>query len=95
MIIICFLDLLEDRWNTLQCKAVLEAIRHVMYTKLGFHGNKDDYYDINNSFIDKVSVYYFLLFNILFEMMGHWDNLVVVIISFCGVVGTCLHASWP
>ena len=33
---------------------VLEAIRFVIYEEIGFQGNSRSYYDINNSFIDKV-----------------------------------------
>ena len=34
---------------------ILEAIRQVLFEDLGFKGNNRSYYDVNNSFIDKVS----------------------------------------
>ncbi|XP_065064907.1 F-box only protein 21-like [Rhopilema esculentum] len=32
----------------------IEAINEVLFKELGFHGNNRSYYDVNNSFIDKV-----------------------------------------
>ena len=54
--LICSIDISEDQWNTLQCKSVLDAVKHVLYTKLQFHGNSDNYYDDNNSYINKVCI---------------------------------------
>ena len=34
---------------------ILEAIRQVLFEDLGYKGNNRSYYDVNNSFIDKVS----------------------------------------
>ena len=33
---------------------ILEAIQIVLFQEIGFCGNKQSYYDVNNSFIDKV-----------------------------------------
>ncbi|XP_056008916.1 F-box only protein 21-like [Ostrea edulis] len=35
-------------------RVVLEIMNHVMYTELGFQGNAENYYDENNSYINKV-----------------------------------------
>ena len=47
----------------------IEAINEVLFKDLGFHGNNRSYYDVNNSFIDKVcitlnrsAIFCFLLF---------------------------------
>ena len=37
-----------------QCKQVLECINRVLYVKLGFHGNTQDYYNEINSNINQV-----------------------------------------
>lgn len=35
-------------------RLVLETMNRVLYNEMGFRGNKDRYYDENNSFIEKV-----------------------------------------
>ena len=35
-------------------KKVLVSINDILYGEMGFHGNVDDYYNYDNSFIDKV-----------------------------------------
>lgn len=35
-------------------RLVLETMNHILYNEMGFRGNKDRYYDENNSFIEKV-----------------------------------------
>lgn len=35
-------------------RLVLETMNHILYKEMGFRGNKDRYYDENNSFIEKV-----------------------------------------
>ncbi|XP_061197730.1 F-box only protein 21-like [Saccostrea echinata] len=40
--------------STKQERVVLETMNHVIYTEMGFHGNEENYYDENNSFINKV-----------------------------------------
>lgn len=32
-------------------------MNHVMYTELGFQGNAENYYDENNSYINKVKIW--------------------------------------
>lgn len=35
-------------------RLVLETMNRILYNEMGFRGNKDRYYDENNSFIEKV-----------------------------------------
>ncbi|XP_060594764.1 F-box only protein 21-like isoform X2 [Ruditapes philippinarum] len=44
----------SDLWNSEHCKMVLDSINRVMFNKHKFEGNKTRYYDINNSYINKV-----------------------------------------
>ncbi|ESO95486.1 hypothetical protein LOTGIDRAFT_160638, partial [Lottia gigantea] len=44
----------ESLWSPEQCRLVLECINFVMFDKLQFKGNKSEYYDPQNSYIDKV-----------------------------------------
>ena len=37
-----------------QCYEVFDAVNEVMYKEMGFKGNKDDYYNRDNSFMSKV-----------------------------------------
>ena len=49
-----FSEVQENLWSCDRCQAVLEALNSVLYVKHKFHGNKADYYNQGNSFIDKV-----------------------------------------
>ena len=40
-------------------KKVLEYINHVLYDEMGFQGNQNDYYALENSYIDKVPSVWF------------------------------------
>ncbi|XP_013421720.1 F-box only protein 21 [Lingula anatina] len=44
----------SSRWEPVQCKMVLEAVNYVLYQELEFHGNSDDYYLPDNSYINRV-----------------------------------------
>ena len=39
---------------SLPSSVILEAINNVLYKQMKFEGNRDDYYNPNNSYIDKV-----------------------------------------
>jgi len=41
---------------SLPSSAVLQSINEVLYNQMKFTGNSDDYYNPNNSYIDKVTV---------------------------------------
>lgn len=47
-------DIMENLWTCEQCQGVLEALNSVLFVKHKFCGNRMDYYNQNNSFIDKV-----------------------------------------
>ncbi|KAL3856329.1 hypothetical protein ACJMK2_011098 [Sinanodonta woodiana] len=47
-------DITEDMWSTGQCRSVLDCLNTVLFEQHEFHGNKDDYYNQTNSYIDKV-----------------------------------------
>lgn len=57
-----YLALLDDIAETLQpamrlastAAEQIETLTHFLFEELGFHGNSDNYYDPNNSFLDKV-----------------------------------------
>ena len=57
-----YLTLLDDMAETLQpamCRIKtapeqVKALTHFLFAELGFYGNGDNYYDPNNSFLDKV-----------------------------------------
>ena len=44
----------ENMWSSQESKEILAATNHILYTVDGFAGNKEDYYNPNNSFINKV-----------------------------------------
>ena len=44
----------ENMWSPQESKEILAATNHILYTVDGFAGNKEDYYNPNNSFINKV-----------------------------------------
>ena len=44
----------ENLWGSQESKDILAATNHIFYTVDGFAGNKEDYYNPNNSFINKV-----------------------------------------
>ncbi|XP_074644009.1 F-box only protein 21-like [Tubulanus polymorphus] len=50
----CFSELNADYWSVGQSRQILDCLNLVLYTELGFYGNEEDYYDMKNSFIDKV-----------------------------------------
>ena len=41
-----------------QERVVLETMNQTLYTEMGFRGNNDNYYDENNSFINKVRIFF-------------------------------------
>ncbi len=41
-------------WNQTECCAVIDAVRHVLFTSRDLKGNSDNYYDVKNSMIDVV-----------------------------------------
>ena len=43
-----------------QERVVLETMNQTLYTEMGFRGNNDNYYDENNSFINKVRIFFSL-----------------------------------
>lgn len=50
----CWLESSSLADRMMKTKQILDAINHVFYTELKFTGNAANYYDLNNSFIDKV-----------------------------------------
>ena len=48
---------------SLSNSAVLQSINEVLYNQMKFTGNSEDYYNPNNSYIDKVSVFVFVFRN--------------------------------
>ena len=44
----------QGLWSSQESKDILAATNHIFYTVDGFAGNKEDYYNPNNSFINKV-----------------------------------------
>lgn len=67
-------------------RLVLETMNHTMYNEMGFHGNKDRYYDENNSFIEKV----------LERKMGIPISLSVLYLSVARRLGvTCECVNFP
>lgn len=44
----------ENLWSSQESKDIFAATNHIFYTVDGFAGNKEDYYNPNNSFINKV-----------------------------------------
>lgn len=50
-------QLMESKWNSKDCKQILFCLNEVLFNQLKFRSNDDNYYDINNSFIDKVIDY--------------------------------------
>ena len=51
-------DVVESLWSPAQCQTTLLALNHVLYDVIQLRGNDDDYYNINNSFIDKVPEFF-------------------------------------
>lgn len=47
-------NIVDHHWSIEETKQVMAAMCEVMFEKLGFHGSSD-YYNSENSFIDKVS----------------------------------------
>ncbi|XP_018329451.1 F-box only protein 21 [Agrilus planipennis] len=47
-------NITRNQFNTFYSRQALESIRNVLYQQLGFHGNECDYYEADNSFINKV-----------------------------------------
>ena len=47
-------DTTETVWTPHEARRVLDALNHVMFNVEKFRGNTEDYYDLNNSFIDQV-----------------------------------------
>ena len=54
VILCCFPDIGENLWTCEQSEAVLEALNSVLFVKHKFCGNRSDYYNPTNSYIDKV-----------------------------------------
>ena len=44
----------ENLWSSQESKDIFSATNHIFYSVDGFAGNKEDYYNPNNSFINKV-----------------------------------------
>ena len=47
-------DQCSQKGSVDQERRILDAIQVVMYQDMGFHGNRKAFYDVNNSYIDKV-----------------------------------------
>ena len=47
-------ELRESAWPPEECRLLLAATNHIMYQQEEFSGNSDDYYNPNNSYINKV-----------------------------------------
>ena len=47
-------ELRESAWPSEECRLLLTATNHIMYQQEEFSGNSDDYYNPNNSYINKV-----------------------------------------
>lgn len=45
----------DNQWNVLETRQVTDALCQVLFQKLGFYGNSEMYYTLENSFIDRVS----------------------------------------
>ena len=55
IIFICFTDFSESLWSVDESRTVLIALNDILYQRLGFKGNSDNYDLLENSFIDEVS----------------------------------------
>jgi len=44
----------ENCWNPQECRQILGSANHVMYAQEGFSGNSQDYYNPDNSYINRV-----------------------------------------
>ncbi|KAK2191726.1 hypothetical protein NP493_47g06058 [Ridgeia piscesae] len=81
-----FTALMESLWSSRECRQVLETLNYVLFDKLGFRGNNDDYYIAENSYIDKV----------LDKMTGIPISLCVVYVSVSHRLGVLCHlVSFP
>ena len=47
-------SLTESLWSPAECKEILLCANHVLYNIEGFSGNKEDYYNPDNSMINRV-----------------------------------------
>ena len=61
---------------SLSSSAVIQSINEILYNQMKFTGNSEDYYNPNNSYIDKVSVFVYCVCNVLMLVL-----LVIVVIS--------------
>jgi len=49
-------ELRESLWNPGECKIILEAANHVLFQVEGMGGNSEDYYNPENSYINRVLI---------------------------------------
>ena len=47
-------QLIESKWSLKDCKQILFCMNEVLFNQLKFDSNDDDFYDMKNSFMDKV-----------------------------------------
>ena len=47
-------NLKENSWSPPETKEILLSTNHVLYNVEGFSGNREDYYNPNNSYIDMI-----------------------------------------
>lgn len=46
--------LTESKWSSKDCQQILLSLNEVLFSQLKFDSNDDDFYNMNNSFMDKV-----------------------------------------
>ncbi|XP_046568601.1 F-box only protein 21-like [Haliotis rubra] len=44
----------EHLWSPQQCRVIMETLNYILFDKLGFCGNEENYYDPKNSYINRV-----------------------------------------
>ncbi|XP_054155597.1 F-box only protein 21-like [Oppia nitens] len=47
-------QLTESKWSAKDCRQIMQSLNEVMFNQLHFMTNDDDYYEMNNSFMDQV-----------------------------------------
>lgn len=49
-------ELSQSLWRPADCLTIFKALNDVLFKQLGYRGNSQGYYNVDNSFIDKVSL---------------------------------------
>ncbi|GLH01677.1 F-box only protein 21 [Gryllus bimaculatus] len=44
----------DNQWKPSESHQILDALRNVLFTQMGFHGNNEMYYNVESSFLNKV-----------------------------------------